>query len=79
MRLNDENLEKTLIEIRLHLTENSILLKELARNLEIHEKNGNGDRIKVRTLIIIMILSYILFLGEKVKELLNVEFLKVLF
>lgn len=79
MRLNDENLEKTLIEIRLHLTENSILLKELARNLEIYEKNGNGDRIKVRTLIIIMILSYILFLGEKVKELLNVEFLKVLF
>lgn len=73
------DLEKTLVEIRLHLADNTVLLNKISKQFDVYIKEGNGDRIKVRTLIIIMILSYLLFLGEKVKELLNVEFLKILF
>jgi len=45
---------------------------------EVSEISASESKISVRTLVVVMILSYILFLGEKVKDLLNADLLKLI-
>lgn len=68
------NIEKQLAQIRTEQMELLVAITELNRRY----KENTEDRIRIRTLVIIMLLSYLLFLGEKVKDLLNLDLIKAL-
>lgn len=67
-----EHLRNLTFEIRLLRTQ----MKKLVD--EVSEISASESKISVRTLVVVMILSYILFLGEKVKDLLNADLLKLI-
>lgn len=68
------NIEKQIAQIRTEQMELLVAITELNRRY----KENTEDRIRIRTLVIIMLLSYLLFLGEKVKDLLNLDLIKAL-
>lgn len=68
------NIEKQIAQIRTEQMELLVAITELNRRY----KENTEDRIRIRTLVIIMLISYLLFLGEKVKDLLNLDLIKAL-
>lgn len=68
------NIEKQIAQIRTEQMELLVAITELNRRY----KENTEDRIRIRTLVIIMLISYLLFLGEKVKDLLNLDLIRAL-